>query len=82
MEETLNRAINLTDLSGLAAEQYAVWSDRFDESNEIDEHIRSAEDALEILFKSRRNAKERQAEAWRALVRAANAAFDLNKSKI
>jgi len=89
MEETLNRAIALTQLETLAPNQYATWSMFFDEVNEVEDEIREIEDAIadarkriDFLDARRWRTRRMQANAWDLLVKAANAAFDANKSKI
>jgi hypothetical protein len=78
MKETLNTAINLIDLAKLAPKQAVMWEHFFDEVNKIEDAI----NALADLNARRWAARSQQAAAWTRLVKAANAAFDANKSKI
>jgi hypothetical protein len=82
MDEILNRAISLNDLAKLAPKQAVMWEHFFDEVNKIEDAINEAENALADLNALRWAARSKQAAAWTRLVKAANAAFDANKSKI
>lgn len=81
-EVDLNKAISITELAKLAPEQFNAWSYFVDGVNEIEYAIEELESKLSILQVRRARAREVQTAAWNTLARTANAAFDLNKSKI